>query len=228
VIAAPLPPRCELGGAAEIERDLEHPLIEVSATQSQVVHEYLIALRSTRFADLAPLRAAGVGGPGLAIGPALASIRVSDGLFEFDPDGDAKAFVIPVRVRNPISAEASDPIKTIRHGTLIDLIALSPAYPNQWGLRLGNATWLGAMEPQFLMPEPVPVWRNPLAWLRNDCRGLVLLSRARSERYRVLTVCDAIVAEDERHAAELRGVLDHPWLAPPVHSRRHREVRHAA
>ena len=78
------------------------------------------------------------------------------------------------------TAEVNDPIKAVRHGTLIDLIALSPAYPNQWALRLGNATWLGAIEPQFLMPEPVPIWRNPLAWLRNDCRGLVLANLERS------------------------------------------------
>jgi len=226
--AAPHLPGSRPGSAAEIERALEQPLDTISVGQSQAGREYLMALRPTRFADLGPLRQAGVGGPGLAVGPAFASIQVADGRFQLDRDGDAKAFVIPVRVGNPLTAEVNDPIKAVRHGTLIDLIALSPAYPNQWALRLGNATWLGAIEPQFLMPEPVPIWRNPLGWLRNDCRGLVLLSRVRSEQYRVLTVCDSIVAEDERHAAELRGVLDHPWLAPPVYSLRRREVRDAA
>ena len=226
--AAPHLPGSRPGSAAEIERALEQPLDTISVGQSQAGREYLMALRPTRFADLGPLRQAGVGGPGLAVGPAFASIQVADGRFQLDRDGDAKAFVIPVRVGNPLTAEVNDPIKAVRHGTLIDLIALSPAYPNQWALRLGNATWLGAIESQFLMPEPVPVWRNPLGWLRNDCRGLVLLSRDQSERYRVLAVCDAIVAEDERHAAELREVLDHPWLAPPVYSRRRGGVRHAA
>ena len=226
--AAPHLPGSRPGSAAEIERALEQPLDTISVGQSQAGREYLMALRPTRFADLGPLRQAGVGGPGLAVGPAFASIRIADGRFQLDRDGDAKAFVIPVRVGNPLTAEVNDPIKAVRHGTLIDLIALSPAYPNQWALRLGNATWLGAIEPQFLMPEPVPIWRNPLAWLRNDCRGLVLLRPVRSEQYRVLTVCDSIVAEDERHAAELREVLDHPWLAPPVYSRRRREVRDAA
>jgi len=228
VSAAPLPPGLRPGGASEIERALEPPLNTISVGQSQAGREYLMALRPTRFADLGPLRQAGVGGPGLAVGPAFASIRIADGRFQLDRDGDAKAFVIPVRVGNPLTAEVNDPIKAVRHGTLIDLIALSPAYPNQWALRLANATWLGAIELQFLMPEPVPIWRNPLAWLRNDCRGLVLLRPVRSEQYRVLTVCDSIVAEDERHAAELREVLDHPWLAPPVYSRRRREVRDAA
>ena len=225
---APLPPGLRPGGAADIKGGLEHRLFEIAAAESQVVHKYHMALRPTRFADLGPLRQAGVGGPGLAVGPAFASIQVADGRFQLDRDGDAKAFVIPVRVGNPLTAEVNDPIKAVRHGTLIDLIALSPAYPNQWALRVGNATWLGAIEPQFLMPEPVPVWRNPLGWLRNDCRGLVLLSRDRAEQYRVLTVCDSIVAEDEQHAAELRGVLEHPWLAPAVFVHRGREVRNAA
>src|SRR6266550_6674203 len=193
-----------------------------------IVEEYLVALRRTRFADLGPLRKAGVGGPGLAIGPAFAAIRVSNGLFELDAEGDARAFIVPIRIGNPISPEASDPVQAVREGKILDLLAFSPAYPMRWALRTGNATWLGAIEPQFLMPEPVPIWRNPLAWLRNDCRGLVLLNPVRSEQYRVLTVCDSIVAEDERHAAELREVLDHPWLAPPVYSRRRREVRDAA
>jgi hypothetical protein len=78
------------------------------------------------------------------------------------------------------------------------------------------------------MPDPVPIWRSPLHWLGNDCGGLLLPSRDRRDQYRVLTVCDAIVAEDERHAAELRKLLRHPWLAPPVYVHRGREVRNAA
>src|SRR5437868_13495632 len=53
-------------------------------------------------------------------------------------------------------------------------------------------------------------WSSDVCSSDLDCRGLVLLSPVRSEQYRVLTVCDSIVAEDERHAAELREVLDHP------------------
>jgi hypothetical protein len=64
-----------------------------------------------------------------------------------------------------------------------------------------------------LEPEPTLIWRSPLHWLGNDCRGLVLLSRDRRDRYRVLTSLDAIVAEDEDHAAELRKLLQQPWLA---------------
>ena len=56
----------------------------------------------------------------------------------------------------------------------------------------------------------------------------MLLSRDRRDRYRALTYLDAIIAEDEQHAAELRNLLAHPWLAPPVYVRRGREVPNAA
>ena len=133
-----------------------------------------------------------------------------------------------MRVANPVTAEAADPIEAVRHGVIGDLLAFSPSYPERWALRTGNATWLGAVEPQFLMPEPVPIWRTPLHWLANDCRGLVLLSPDHREQYRVLTICDAILAEDERHAVKLRELLRHPWLAPPVLVSGERELCHAA
>lgn len=44
-------------------------------------HEYWPLLRQTTFADLAPLLGAGVGGAGLAIGPAVASITVEKWLW---------------------------------------------------------------------------------------------------------------------------------------------------
>lgn len=190
--------------------------------------EYKAALGRTGWDDQAPLRDAGVGGPGLAIGIALAPISVSrDGLYQSDPDG-GPAFILPVRVDSPISPEAADPVATVRHGEIVDLLAFSPAFPQRWALRTGAATWLGAVEPQYMGPAPTSIWRSPLHWLGNDCRGLALLSRDRRDRYRVLTCLDAIVAEDEEHAAELRKLLEQPWLSPPVYVRRGREVRNAA
>lgn len=195
---------------------------------TDLVGEYLAALRKTTWADLAPLRAAAVGGPGAALGLALAPITVtSRGFYQPDPDG-GPAFLVPARVDSAITPEAADPVQAIRHGEIVDLVAFSAAFPNRWALRTGAALWLGAVEPQYLMPNPVPIWRTPLHWLGNDCSGLVLLSRDRRERYRVLSTLDAIVAEDEQHAEELRQLLARPWLAPGVFVRRGREVRHAA
>src|SRR5438270_2595015 len=84
-----------------------------SPKQRTLAREYWCALQSTRFADLAPLRQAGVGGPGLAVGPALACVRVANETFVFD-DEAASAFVIPVRVENHITPEVSDPVQTVR------------------------------------------------------------------------------------------------------------------
>ena len=188
--------------------------------------EYLAALKRTRFKDLAPLRDAGVGGPGLAIGPAWAAIQLHGDRFEFDPFSDAYAFVIPVRCDDPNTPEVVVPQRIIREAAIVDLVAFS-ANSGGWARRFGNATWLGAVEPQYLTPIPTPVWRNPLNWLRAECTGLCLLTRDSRERYRILSLLDAVLAEDERHAQELRELLARPWLAPPVLVRG-REVRNAA
>ena len=196
-----------------------------SPKQRTLAREYWCALQSTRFTDLAPLPQAGVGGPGLAVGPALACVRVANETFVFD-DEAASAFVIPVRVENHITPEVSDPVQTVRDGKIVDLVAFHPAHSHCWALRYGSAEWLGAIEAQYLDPEPVPVWRSPLSWLRADCRGLLLLGD-RASQYRILTLLNSIVAEDERHAAELRCVLARPWPVPQVVSSQ-AEVRHAA
>src|SRR5215207_4294826 len=79
--------------------------------RAQLQDEYLAALRGTSFADLRPLIAAGVGGAGLAVAPALARISVStSGLYEPDSDGDAVAFIIAVRTDSPLTPEAADPL----------------------------------------------------------------------------------------------------------------------
>jgi hypothetical protein len=178
--------------------------------------EYLDALGRTRPSDLAALRDAGVDEGGFALSPGVAAIRISERRFELDPDGDAVAFILPVRVYHPFSPEAPDPVRFVREGDVVDLLAFSPAVPFRWALRTGAAAWIGCIEPQYLMPDPVPVWRTPLGWLRSGSRGLVLLTQDRREQYRVLTLCDALIAEDERHAARLREVVQRPLLGPPV------------
>lgn len=66
-------------------------------------------------------------------------------------------------------------------------------------------------------------------WFRHGCDGLVLLSPDLWAVYRLLTLCTSgLVAEDERHAEELRAALEHPWPHPPPVYVRGREPRHAA
>jgi hypothetical protein len=201
-------------------------------TAAELHAEYRRALHGTELADLAPLREAGVGSRGISLAaPAAALIRrhgPGGTLFEPHPDGK-RAFVFPVRVDSALSPEAADPDYTIGWGQIIDMIAMHPLAPSRWAQRTGAADWLGCVEAQYMGPAPTPIWRTPLHWLGNNCRGLVLLSRDRRAQYRVLSWLDSILAEDERHAAELRDLLARPWLAPPVFCRRGREVRrHAA
>ena len=106
-------------------------------------------LHGTRFSKLAPLRQAGVGGPGLAVGPALDRVRVANEMFELD-DEAGSAFIIPVRVENYITPEASDPVQTVRDGKIVDLVAFHPRHPARWALRYGSAEWIGAVESQYL------------------------------------------------------------------------------
>jgi len=200
----------------------QHP----SPKQSTLAREHWRALRSTRVEDLAALTAAGVGWSAITDAvPAWAKIRVDAAAFEFNDCG-GEAFVLPVRTDSPTTPESIEPLASVRESWIVDLVAFHPRHPARWALLYGSAEWIGAIEPQYLDPEPVPVWRSPLSWLRADCRGLVLLGD-RASQYRILTLLNSIVAEDERHAAELRRILVRPWPVPQVVSSQ-AEVRHAA
>lgn len=183
----------------------------------ELFSEYAAALRNTEFADLAPLIAAGIGGRAISmLLPALDRVVIVDRAnYRPDPDGGV-VYVIPVRAEHPSTPESRDADVAVADGGLIDLLAFHPSHPQRWSLRLGNAEWLGAVAPQFMGPGRVPVWRSPLAWLRAECRGIVLLTTDRPALYRILTTLYAVIAEDDRHAADLRLILEHPWPTPPI------------
>ncbi len=129
-----------------------------------------------------PLFAAGITSQTIAaVAPAIVRIAVAGSTYEPDPAGKG-AFLLPVRVDNPLTPEAADSIGIIRAGSIVDLLAFHPAHPYRWALRRDDAEWLGAIEPQYLDPAPVPVWRSPLAWLQAGCRGLVVLSPVAADR----------------------------------------------
>jgi hypothetical protein len=182
-----------------------------------LVEEYRRALLATRYEDRRPLVTAGITGETIAaIVPAYARIAVDGATFEPDPEGGA-AYLIPVRVDKPLTPEAAEPTEAVRSGAIIDLLAFHPAHPYGWALRRDAAEWLGAIEPQYLDPEPVHVWRSPLDWLRARCRGIVIISRDAASAYRICTMCrGGIIAEDAGHAAELGGILGRPWPIPQI------------
>ncbi len=159
----------------------------------------------------------------------LARIRVDGDRYQPDPAGGV-AYVTPVLVGNPVSPEAAEPGRSVRQsGELIDLVAWRDDRMDTIATRAGTASWLGAIEPQYLAPAPVSVWRHPLGWLRAGCRGLVLLTRDPVEAWLTLADCrGGIIAEDEAHARELRRALERPWPVPEVKSRRGVGARHAA
>jgi hypothetical protein len=182
-----------------------------------LVEEHRRALLATRYVDLHPLIAAGITWKTIAaIASAKAQITVVGATYEPDPDGGA-AYLIPERADNALTPEAVDRWDTIQSGAVVDIVAIHPRHLDRWALRRDAAEWLGAIEPQYLDPEPVAVWRSPLGWLRPGCRGIVVLSQDAACAYRVLTMCRAgIIAEDAVHAAELRRFLVRPWPIPRI------------
>jgi len=91
-----------------------------------------------------------------------ARVRFHGDLYEPDPDGK-EVFLIGV-------SEHPDEL-------IIDIVAFQPSKPNKWWLRLGNAVVLGLHDARLALFEEKPVFvhATPLDWLRNDCRGCVVL-----------------------------------------------------
>jgi hypothetical protein len=58
--------------------------------------------------------------------------------------------------------------------------------------------------------------RTPLDWLRASCEGLVCLVLKPLEILRFLVRFAAVIVDDIKHAAELRAVLDRPFLLPTI------------
>lgn len=182
--------------------------------------EFIAAVRAIRAEHVAQLRAAGVDLMDIRLGLVgvtrgrLANLHQ---LFESDDSG-ALAYVTPVRVDpfHPLSIESPRAASAVRVGDIVDIVAWHPAFPGKFALRVGAATALGLIEPQYLEPDPVRIHRGPLGWLRAGCQGLAPLSSTPADVYRLLTQCRAIVAEDREHAQALRTMLERPWPIPLI------------
>ena len=148
----------------------------------------------------------------------IARVREDRSRTLYDPDSSGRwAYITPVCVQSSETPESTRPDAYPLIGNLVDLVAWDEKTPTQWRLRVGSASWLGCIEPQYFESDPVTIWRSPLNWLRARCQGLVILSPERAERYSLLAGCSAgLVAEDEEHAAALRDILERPWPAPRV------------
>jgi len=150
----------------------------------------------------------------------LAKVRLLPGnLFDIDPAG-IDAFITPIRGFGDGEYEHSNPPAVVLNGDIIDLAVWHPAAPGRWALLTGAARVLGSIEPQLLLPPPVPISRDILSWMRCRRQGLVLLTRDELEVGHILRTIDTIVAEDATHQAELKRLASQPWPAPNVIARR--------
>jgi hypothetical protein len=178
------------------------------------LNEYLPAVRRMSLDDARKLMRHGVALRSITtVCPAPTRVAL-DGNDLYRPDPLVQsAWVMPVCAVDPRRSDAIetvDPLGIVSLGPVIDLVAFHPAAPNRWALRLGLATVLGAIEPQCCSPDPVPVRRDITAWLRGECRGIVLLTRDATEARRVLSQIETIEAEDRQHVDELAALLAAP------------------
>jgi hypothetical protein len=120
----------------------------------------------------------------------------------------------PVRIE--ADPDVDDPEDSIRCSPLVDLVVFDPQRPDAWALRGGLADWLGAVPADDPLPEPIPVHRHPLAWLRARCRGLVVLTGDPRRAQSVLIGIRRILAEDVEHGRTLRRICAMPLVIPEI------------
>lgn len=126
------------------------------------------------------------------------------------------ALLVAIRGDPDGHSECDDPFASITSGLLLDIVAIPLRSPNDWALRRGSVTHVGAVEPQILGPDPVPVWRSPLAWLRSGCVGVALLTDDSREQASILRDLAGIISEDAAHGREIKALLERPFPTPPI------------
>jgi hypothetical protein len=113
----------------------------------------------------------------------------------------------------------------------IDIVAWAPAR-SRLGSWLGRAWALGqeqVFRPRLDPDGALPIWRDPLGWLRAGRRGLVLIDLIRAADE--LSFAGPLLAEDLDHAIELRDALSRPApriLVPTERSRPERMLAEVA
>ena len=106
--------------------------------------------------------------------PGLAATKPTcDGLFEF-AEGGHPAIIIPAYDTDPWLLDANAE-RHVEH--LVDLVAADVDHPDRFWLRRGEALILGNayLEIAGQENEPLPVFRNPITWLRSGGEGVVVL-----------------------------------------------------
>ncbi len=177
--------------------------------QFALAREHWASVRHLWLDTREPLRAARLGddivpdfwwGAGL---PGLANIKLTTGgKFEFAEDGKA-ALIVPAYDTIPGNLDAN-PERHVEH--LIDLVAVDVDQPARFRRRRGEALVLGNAFLEIAGQEcaPVPVFKNPLTWLRAGGAGIVVLDW---DYARDLLLDHELIAEDLDLGAALEGAL---------------------
>ena len=98
---------------------------------------------------------------------------------------------------------------------VIDLLAFRPADPHRWWSRRGLVAALGEEALSEFSDEPVPIWGNPLAWLRSGATGICPVSGDPGAVRDVLIRLPGIVAMDVNHGRKIQRLLDRHWNKLP-------------
>ena len=79
------------------------------------------------------------------------------------------AIIVPVVEGGPRTYDGS---------VVVDLLAFDPSSPSRWWLRTGAGLVLGdyAIERADWLEEALDLYPDPLAWLRGECAGAVILN----------------------------------------------------
>jgi hypothetical protein len=188
-----------------------------------IVAEYLSVMRRMPFAAAQELHSK-FGIPWVSItatcpAPTLARFTDRNQLF-YEPADDGRAvWVLPACCVDPLQPEeieAVDPLDVVATGPIVDLVALHPGRRNRFARRTGGAVVLGAVEPQLLGPDRVPVWSDVGDWLRGSCRGIVLLTSDCHQKDRILRRLTSIEVQQPDEVRDWIALPAYPPGLPPA------------
>ena len=135
--------------------------------------------------------------------PGLADIRPTrDGRFKF-AKGGLTTVIVPVYDTIPGNLDVN-PAAHVEH--LVDLVAVDLGRPDQCWRRRGEALVLGNafLEIAGQGGAPVPIFRNPLTWLRSGGAGVCILDFGWA---RELLLDRELIAEDVELGTRLEAAL---------------------
>ncbi len=176
--------------------------------QLALFRDHWTAVRRLWLDTPGPLRAARLDGlpPDFWFGcgmPGLAGIRpLREGLFDF-AEGGRRALIVPAYHVIPGGLDAN-PAAHVEH--LIDLVAVDLDRPDRHWRRRGEAVVLGTafLEIASQECEPVPVFKNPMTWLRSGGAGISILDWNYA---RDLLLDHELIAEDVELGTRLAATL---------------------